>query len=808
METIMQDLRYGIRTLIRTPGFAVVSALTLALAIGVNTAIFSLVSVIVFADLPMQDAETVSVLRSVNARMGVDRGGISYPDYLDLRERATSFDELSAMADDRWILTGGDEPIRVSGSRISANLLDTWRRGTSLGRGFLPEEEGVGGPAVAILAHGFWQSHFGGSPDILGSSIRLDGEEFTIVGVMSPDMEFADFAEIQVWLPLRMDRNAISREQRALYVTGRLAPGVTQEQAQQEIEILAAQITEEQPEGMSGWSFRSIPMKEALVDDDGDTIIIMLSLTVAFVLLIACANVANMLLARSSARAREIAVRAAIGARRIRLVRQLLTESLVIAVVAAALGLGLAHGLLKALIAISAGQEVVFLMARLDSRVLLFTLAVAFVSPLAFGLLPALRASSTNVSEDLKEGSSRSGGGRRGGRTRSALVGAQISLALMLMIVAGLLVRTVINLQTRPLGYDPAGVLSMVIDLPESEYSDDQTLRQYFERVTTELASVPGVRGVGLTSYRPAVEFGPQRSFEIEGRPPLSGDEDRPSGTLATTTADFLELLDLPILHGRGFTAMDNESSLPVALVSQQLASSYWEDDDPVGQRMRIGFGDDAQWIQIVGVTGDIRATTDSELPDAVFYLPFTQAPRSRMVVLVRAEGDPGILSTPVRSAIWSVDPGVPVDDMRTLLRAQRDVQATGNALITLFAMFAFFALLMAGIGIYGVMSYAVSKRAGEISIRMALGAEAGEVSRMVMGQGARVVLVGTAVGLGGAYLLSRLLSNLVFGISTTDPITFIGVPAVLGLVALAANYLPARRATRISPMTALRTEQ
>ena len=468
MDTLFQDLRFGVRAMFKNPSFAVVATTTLALAIGVNTAIFSLVSVIVFADLPMQEKATVSVIRSANVQQDVDRAGISYPDFLDIRDQVESLESVSAMSGAQWVMSTDDgEPLRVTGNRITANTLDTWGLSTVVGRGFLEGEDLPGAQPVAIMAHNFWVARFASDPDVVGSTFRLDGVEHTVVGIMTPQMEFAELGEAEFWVPTRMHRASESPDQRSFYVTGRLRKGATHEQVQEEVSVVSSRLAAEDPTSHEGWVLSAQPIQESLVDDQTDTILLLLSMTVAFVLLIACANVANMLLARATARSRELAVRAALGARRLRLVRQLLTEAFLIALAASTFGLALAKGLLETLVLISAGTQPVFLMAELDLRVLLFTLGVALLTPLAFGLLPALAASSGDTTASLKDGSARSGG-RRGGRTRGLLVGAQVSLAVMLMIVAGLMVRTVISLQSRDLGFDPAGMLTAAIDLPEN----------------------------------------------------------------------------------------------------------------------------------------------------------------------------------------------------------------------------------------------------------------------------------------------------------------------------------------------------
>ncbi len=806
METLFQDLRYGIRALRRSPAFATISIVTLALAIGVNSAIFSLVNVVINADLPMQNPETVALFRATNAKLGVETGPFSFPEYLDFVEQSRSFEAIAGWREDRWILTGGDEPLRVTGYRTTANFLDVWRVATVVGRGFLPGEDVPGAPHVAILSHGFWTRHFAGRRDVIGSTLRLDEEEYEVIGVVSPEMEFANLADVEIWVPMGLDRQNAARDERSMGVTGRLRPALTIEQAQQDIAAIGTALAEEYPAINEGWETRVLAAPDALLNDESRTILLLLALTVGFVLLIACANVANMLLARASSRSREMAVRAALGARRTRVVRQLLTESAVIALVAAAIGLVFSRGLMQSLIWITKGQQDIFLLAELDGHVVVFTLLISLAAPLLFGTLPAIRASAVDLSDTLKEGSQRAGGRRKSLRIRGFLVVAQVSLALMSMVVSGLLVRTVVKQVQLELGFDPAGVLSLQIDVPETKYDSDTKVRQFFQLATARLSGLPAVEAVALVSRRPATSPGPHRQFEIAGRP-AAQESDRPTAHTAVATPGFVDLMRIPLLRGRDFVASDRAEAVPVALISLETSRKYWPGQDPLGSRIRISNAAEAAWLEIVGVVGNVRNQSDSESADPQIYLPFAQKPNTNMVVMVRTSGDPASLAAPVRNAVWTIDPNQPIDDVRTMERVQYDASSSGLALITLFAAFALFALCMAAIGIYGVMSYAISQRTSEISIRLALGADASQVQRMVLVQGGRLIAMGTAVGLVGAYFVRQLLSSIVFGISTLDPVTFIGVPAILASVGLLANYIPARRATRIDPMTVLRTE-
>jgi len=802
METLLQDIRFAIRSLIKSPGFAVVSTVTLALAIGVNTSIFSLVSVIVFADLPMQETETVALVRGQNAELGIDQGSVSPADYFDLVERSRSYESLSALTESQWVMTGVDQPMTVTGLTVTAGLFDTWRLPPVLGRAFVQGEDRYGAENVAMLSHGFWQERFTGSPDVLGETMLLDGEQYTIVGVAHPKLEFASFRNTQVITPLIVNRSEPNRAIRYLFVVGRLAPGVTQAMATEEVRQIGVDLANEYPAQNRGWSLWSAAAMESLIDSDGRMIMLLLQLTVGMVILIACANLANMLLARATARAREIAIRTALGARRGRLVRQLLTESLMISLAAAAMGMGVAWMLNRGLIWISAGTEDVFLMAELNGRVLAFTLLVALLAPMVFGLFPALRASAPGASSALRDG--RSGdGGRSGKRARAALVTAQVSLALTLMILASLLTRTVAYQNTQPLGYDATDLMTVRIDLPEgSGYETDEAPAQFFEQARQALAEVTGFAQVEVTSALPSASFGALRSIDIEG---LELPEGRAAPTALFTTASegYFDVLGLEVTRGRGLAQTDDATSFPVAVVSMEVAGEFWPNEDPVGRRIRVAGSD--EWMQVVGVVGDVRSSSRTEAPSKSIYIPHAQDARNSMYLIGRNTQEPGALAGPIREAIWSVDAGLPVGDIRTLERAHYEAFASDYALASLFITFAFFALVMASVGIYGVMAYSVSQRQAEIGLRMALGAEIGNVRWMVVGQGLRLLGMGVALGLLASYGLSRLLQNIVFGISPTDPLTFVGVPIILCLVALVANMIPAIRATRLDPAATLR---
>ena len=725
---------------------------------------------------------------------------------VDLRRGQRSFESLSGLAMGNAILTGGDEPERVAIHRATDNFLSTWRVPVALGRDFLPGEDRPGAAPVVLLSFGFWQERYAGDPEVLGRTLRIDGREHTIVGVVSSRIEFAGLGVATMWLPLGEPESGGDRENRTLLVSGRLLPGVSLEQADEDLSALGIRLSELYPATNGHWGVNVVDTRTLLLGTQLPSILFLLGLTGAFVLMIACANVANMLLARSSGRSRELAVRAALGAGRMRIIRQLLTESVLVAVSAGAMGLVMATGLMRLMVLITRGREPLFTTAVVDRHVLLFTLIVTLAAPIVFGLIPALRASRTDINATLKEGAALGRGGRKGSRLRGTLVISQMALALMLMTVAGISTRTNLLVQTIDRGYEGTNVLSMVIDLPEIEYGEAEQVRQFFDELLTKTAALPDVQGAALVNARPGITSQGSR-FEIEGRPAVD-DRDQPRATETIASPAYAEVLRIPLLQGRGFTAQDTEEAVPVALVSLASAEKYWPGENPIGQRIRPASASGDDWFQIVGIAGGTEYGPGPSIEHVPqIYLPLAQAPRERMVLLTRTRGEPTAVLGSIKNAIWDIDPAQPVDDVRTMDQYKYDTQAFSLALLTLAITFAVFALSMAALGIYGVMSYMVSERKAEISLRMALGAQRVDVLQMVLGNGGRLMLAGMGIGLAGALLMKPVLASLVVGVSPRDPITFVGVPAALLVVALLANYVPAVRATRVDPMTAMRKE-
>jgi putative ABC transport system permease protein len=809
MSTFLQDVRYGIRTLLQSPTFSVLTVLTLALAIGVNTAIFSMINVLLLRPLPIGDPETAGFIYSSNPQRSVEQAYVSEADFLDFRRELRSFSELAGVNRGRTlVMTGHEDPVRINAWEATANTFDLWGVEPLMGRTFQLGEDQIGAERVALMSHGTWERRFGSDPNILGRTLRLDGFETTIIGLLPPEMEFGSLAEAELWLPLRIDPAGARRDGRYVWTSGRLAPGVTLEQAREEISAMSVRLEQEYPDTNTGWVYRGNSMKQALATDQVWTIFYLLGLTVTFVMLIACSNVATMMLARASARTKEIAVRAALGAGRVRILRQFLTESLMLSICAGVLGLIVARASLAGMVWMvgdNSGTNF-FELLVIDRNVLAFTLAVSALAPLLFGFLPALRASRTDLSETLKD-STRGSSGATGLRGRRFLVATQVALALSLMVVAGLLIDDMIENRTMQLGFEPSGVLTMRIDLAEGTYPEERQWNAFWRDVRLRAEAVPAVERAAWLARRPLIEGAPRRDFLVEGQavPP----EERSNWTdVVVVSPGYFEVMQFPLLQGRDLAESDVADGVAVAVINREFAERYWPDRNPLGERVRFGGIDsDEPWLEVVGVVGNL-ATGDPDNPAVpIAYLPLEQNPRQGMSLVARTQGEPLDAVAALRQQIREVDPDQPVGDVRTVEQVLLDGMAVYGTMISIFVSFALFALVMASTGIYGVISFSVAQRTQEIGIRMALGAESRDVLQMVARQSLWFISIGAAVGTVGALLLGRALASAVVGLNATDPVALGGVIVVLGIAALLATLIPARRAVRIDPVTALRSE-
>lgn len=809
MRNILGDIRYGVRTLAQSPTFTVLTVVTLALAIGVNTAIFSMVNVLMLRPLPIKDTESLAFIYSDNSERGINSAYVSAADFLDYQDQLTSFASLATVNRGRnYVMTGVEEPVNIVGFEVTANTFDVWGVQPLMGRTFVAGEDEIGAERVVLLSHGAWEQRFGADPDILGKTIKLDDFETTIIGVMDPELEFGGLDQAEIWTPLVLDAATADREGRFYWTSGQLREGVTHEQAAQEVRAIEAGLLEQYPESNSGWVHRVEDINGALATDQVWTIFYMLMLTVGFVMLIACSNIATMMLSRATSRTKEIAVRAALGAGRARILRQLLTESLILSVGAALLGLVATRLFLDGLVWM-VGQNSgtnFFSLLVIDRNVLLFTGTVALLAPMLFGFFPALRASRTDLSETLKD-SSRGSSGGAGLRGRRFLVATQVALALSLMVVAGLLIRTMVNQRIFDLGYETDGILTMRIDLPEGKYPDEHQWLPFFDEVMDRVEALPGIEAAGWVSSRPLAEFDGNLTFVIEGAElPEAGN--LPFSNVNVASPGAFDVLGIPVMRGRGFGPADNADSFPVALVNEDMVERYFDGEPPMGRRIKLGDLESPEpWLQIVGVVGNAFSGDPDNPSFPQMFVPMAQEPRRGMGLVLRPSGEPLAAVPSVREQVWSIDPDQPLGDVRTLSQIFDDTLATFDAIISIFGVFAFFALVMASTGIYGVMSFSVAQRTQEIGIRMALGAHGKDVMRMIRRQALWVVGIGLAVGSLAAAALSRVLIGTIQGLSVTDPWALAGVAVVLTGAAMLAIWVPARRAVRIDPIIALRQE-
>ena len=807
MGNLLQDVRFGVRTLLKRPGFALIVGLILALAIGANTIIFSFVNVLVLRPLPIRDEKRVAFIQGIHPQSEEERARISEPDYLDFRDRAASFQALAAYRPTTHTLTNLGDPQRIFAAKATASFFPLWGLETVHGRVFQAAEDVPGAAGVAVLSHGFWTRQFDADPSVIGRVITLDGRSFSVVGILTPAIEIGGLGQIEMWTPMATERLAADRNDRALRVTGRLAPGVTVEQASAEVAAIAKQLEREHPETNANWGAMALGARDSLVGSEAWLILSLLVVVVGGVLVVGCANVANLMLARATGRSRELAIRAALGASRLRMVRQLITEGALLAILGGAGGLGLAWAGMRVIRAVA--FEPVFELIVLDPTVLLFGLGLALITPLIFSLIPALRASRTNLNDTLKETVGRASGGARGGRSRNLLVVSQLALSCALLIVAGLILRTIREITKIPWGFESAGVLTFTVDLPQAKYAGDQQVRAFYDQLLPRLRGLAGVRGAAVVSPLPL--FARERTVQlaIDGHQ-AETPRDQPWAVVVQASEGYLDTLRLPLLRGRDISVQDGPETSQVALISRELARRYWPGADPIGKRLalqnRAGELTGA-WLEVIGMTSDLRSPDLTDPPKPTVFLPLAQSPRRDASIVVKGLDDPTALVAGVRAEVRRIDPDLAIFEVKTLERYFDEDNNSSRILSGMFTGFAVIALLMAAAGLYAVISYSVSQRTQEIGIRMALGAGAAQIRTLIMGQGFKLIAVSIALGLLAGFALARLMTSLLYGIAPTDPTTYATVALILMTVALAGSYLPARRATRVDPVRTLRAE-
>jgi putative ABC transport system permease protein len=808
MGTFIHDVRYGVRMLARSPGFAAIAVMTLMLGIGANTAIFSVVNAVLLRPLPFPAPQNLVQVFQTYPSQGVDNDGAAYPTVREWREKIHSVEGVGAYHQTELTLTGHGDPQVIQGATVTANLFSTLEARPLLGRLFLPEDDVAGGNPVILMGEGIWRREFGADPDIVGKTITLDKESFTVIGILPEKYRFPyNNPPLQVWLPLAEDpdfKDLLGRRgAHFLNVVTRLKPGVTLGQAQSEMAALADQLAKQFPKELGGWGVRLVPLQQNLVGDVRAALVVLLG-AVGLVMLIACANVANLLLARATSRSREVAIRTALGAGRGRLIRQLLTESALLSVVGAVLGLLLAYWGVDALLTILPDNLPRIHAIRLDSWVLGFTLLLSVLASVIFGLAPAVHAVRTDLQQTLKEGGRGTSEGGARQRIRSMLVVSEVALAVVLLTGAGLLIRSFLRLQQVNPGFQPEHLLQTGCTLPQSQYAKPEQWTSFYDQLLERVRALPGVQSASVALPLPLTQSKINLAFRIDGRPEQPGENT--SAEYSAISADYFRVMQIPLLRGRFFTEQDSATAPKVAIISEAMARRYFPIEDPIGKRLIFGYREEVP-REIIGITGSVKRDGLNLPAPPEMYLPYAQNPWWVMMVVVRSTGDPGQLSAAVRQQVHTLDKDLPFDPLQPMTQVLRDSMAPERFRTMLLGIFGAMAVLLAAVGSYGVISYSVSQRTHEMGIRMALGAQPADLLGLVVERGLRLASLGIAIGLVAAFALARFLSTLLFGVSTSDPLTFAGVVVALFLIALAACYIPARRAMRVDPMVALRYE-
>ena len=820
MRTLWQDVRYGARALWKSPGFTAVAVLAVALGVGANTAIFSVVNTVLLRALPYENSERLVTLYTGRNPNAPPQGPLSYPDLLDYRAQVSSFEYLAGYQGIGTVMSlgQGDEPERVRGVEVMADLFPALGVRPARGRTFTREEDVEGGPPVIVISDGLWRRRFGSDPDIVGREVKLGlaGRAATVIGVMPPGFKFPpdDTEALDYYTPFvaqNAKASADAMKNRDSYwipVVAKLRDGVPFEQAAAEVATVTERLAAEHPDTNTNRRARAVRLHEDLVGQVRPALLVLLG-AVGLVLLIACANVANLLLARAASRGREIAVRTALGATRARVARQLLTESLLLSLTGGAAGLLLSVWGVEAVVKLSPANVPRLAETSIDARVFLFALGVSILTGLVFGLAPALQASKTDLAESLKEGGRSGSAGARRNRLRSALVVAEVALSLVLLVGAGLLVKSFRQLVTTDPGYSPERVLAVLVALNTQKFKDEESRAGYFREAVARIGQLPGVESAGLTRLLPLGRSDIFNSFQIAGRPPFGPGESRGARSY-TVSPEYFRVLGVPLRRGRAFAEADGKNSKPVIVVNEAFVGRFFRGQEPLGQHVVLDGPDNKPLPprEVVGVVGNVRfnAFNDEEQPE--YYIPFEQSPSAVSQVVVRSKGeDAAALTASVRSTLKGIDTNLLIWETRTMDELVGQSVAPQRFNVALLGFFAALAMLLAAVGIYGVMSYTVTQRRHEIGIRMALGAQRRDVLRLVVRQGMLLTLAGLGLGLAGALALTRLMSSLLYGVTPTDPLVFTAVSLLLAAVALFASYVPARRATKVDPMVALRYE-
>ncbi|HST23081.1 MAG TPA: ABC transporter permease [Blastocatellia bacterium] len=806
MELLLQDVRYAIRLLFKRPLFTTVAVVTLALGIGANTAIFSVVDAVLLAPLAYTEPDRLMMIWGVNSSANADQQPASVPDFDDLKAQSQTFDEIAASRSQAFNLTDGDEPERVGGARVTVNMFSALAVKPVVGRDFLESEGLAGAEPVVILSHSLWQQRYGSDAAIVGRALNVDGKSYTVVGVL-PKGIYYPAQDTNLYVPFIPQPNEILRGARFLRVIGRLKKDVSPAEARAEVETIAGRVAAAYPATNTGWGIYLVPLHEQIVGRVRPALIVLLS-AVGCVLLIACANVANLLLARAAARRAEFAIRAALGASRWQLVRQLLTESLVLSALGGMFGLLLAMWGVPFLTGISASSIPRVEGIGINLRVLGFTAIVSLATGAVFGLAPALRSSSKQLTDALREGRRGSTGSILHQRLLSALVVSEVAIAMVLLVVAGLMIRSFLSISNVAPGLNPKGVITLGVGLPLSRYPGVQQQAIFYDKLVAQVRTLPGVESAASVIRLPMLGFNASTGFTVQGKPVQSGTE--PNADYRAVTDDYFRTMGIPLLKGRDFTVRDSKDAPDAMIISEMLAERFFPGEDPVGKRIQI-FPDPTRWREIVGVVGNVKLLGLDAETNPTIYVPYSQNPYPaalRNVFLVaRTSSDPKSLVASIRSELKSLDKDIPVSQVQTMEEVISGSLAQRRLSMSLLIVFAALAAGLSAVGIYGVMAYIVAQRTHEIGIRMAMGAEQKDVIKMVLGDGAKLTFAGIGAGLAVAVGLTRFLQSLLYQVSATDTVIYASIVLLLTVVALLASYIPARRAAKIDPMEALRCD-
>lgn len=801
MKKLWQDIRYAFRMLIKNPGFALIAITTLAIGIGANAAIFSVVSSLLLRPYPYKDPDQLVVLRMANLKRGISDVDMSYGDYTVFKERNRSFQELAIFTLSRFNFSDSGEAIQLKGALTTANIFTVTGGQAILGRTFTPDEDRPGNGKVVVLTQGLWQKSFGSDPNVIGKQVRLNGESYTVIGVVPAEAQFPDTSEADLFMPLAMDPAQAPRS-RNLFALARLQNGVSVQQAQSDLSNVATQAAQEKPDTNDGWGVQVATLRDYRTKDGRSPLMILFG-AVGLVLLIACVNVANLLFQRGAAREQEMAVRSALGASTSRLLQQLFTESLVIAMLASGFGLFLAYCLLKLIVRLIPTEELPGYLNGFapDATIIIYLLTVSVVTAVVFGLVPALRIIKPELTAALKDSGRGSTQGSRRQRLRGLLVISEVALSLMLLIAAGLMIQSFQRMQRVNLGYDPAQTMAVEFALPDARYKEPATKIAFYQQFVERAQNLPGVQTVGAGSRLPIGDW-LKSIFFAEGQTPEE-QKSSPVVDIQSIAGDYFQSVGVNVIKGRAFTQQDGATAPPVIIINESVARRFWANQDPIGKRVKIAQAQQ-NWMTVVGVVSNTQRGVFNTNSTLEVYTPYAQRARGDMVVFVRTGSDPTAIAAPLRSQLSSIDPDLAVT-FRTIKQASDLSMWDKRFLSSLFSLFAIIAVILAAIGIYGTIAYSVTQRTQEIGIRIALGARDITVLNLIMKQGTVLTVIGIILGVGGAFALTRVISSLLFGVGSSDPLTFMGAAVLLGIITLLATLVPAFRATRIEPTTALR---